>query len=847
MHSSDVDSTPPGTAGTDWARVQQWFHAALEHPTNQRDAFLSVALAGEPQLLAEVRSLLRAVDGGDDRFEVPLLDFSGRDLHLEEGSDVGTWTVRRKIGEGGMATVYEAIRRDVDMPKRAALKTVRVVSGISLRARFARERRILATLEHPNIAALLDGGTLSDGRPWFAMEYVEGQRIDHWCAMRKVDVRGRVRLLLQICRAVEAAHARLVVHRDIKPTNVLVTSDGTVKLLDFGIAKLLQDVERHETVTGGLMMTADYASPEHLRGDAVTTRSDIYSLGVVAFELLTGTRPFAMRGQGLRDMMRMADAAAPQLSQVVSELSATGAGLPAGDRLRATLRGDLDSIIAKALQKDQHVRYHTVTEFADDLVAWLESRPVSAHAPSTMYRLGRLVQRNMLMFGVLWVFGVVVATTAVVITAQARQTRIEEQRANERLNEVRTLVRTLVYDVNDRLAEVPGTTRLRADVVRTALQSLDRASSNVPRDPQLQRELAMAYQRAGDVLGNPTENNVGDADGALAAYRRGLAIAQEMVRQQPDDFNALWTKALTLEKIADVEGPTGNLGNALARQRESLALFNQLASLDTANIDRLRAVGISALKLGDLLGQSALTNTGDQSAAIRSYEESLARLDAAVSHGDTTWATRRHTAVVQERLGRLMQARKNFPAARRWLESSLAVRVALVRQSPQRAQAQRDLALAHYLLCGLHLEEGRVASAASECRRSLAIRESLLAADPENSTFMRDMGLMHRKLAKVALATGDTSAALQGFARSDAHYSRLLGNRAGAVDERRDFAHLLLEYAEVAALSALPTVRSEARVNYRRAVASMDSIGRVVPLTRSDSARIQRARALVLR
>lgn len=841
----DNEHASSPSTDSQWSRVQHWFHEALEQPTELRETFLRAALEKEPRLLGEVRSLLAALDAGEERFGAPLIDLTAvGETQLMPGSDIGMWTILRKIGEGGMATVYEAIRRDADMPKRAALKTVRAISSLNLRARFARERRILAALEHPNIAALLDGGTLPDGRPWLAMEYVEGQRIDQWCATRKLDVRARVRLLLQVCRAVDAAHQRSVVHRDLKPTNIFVTNDGTVKLLDFGIAKLAEDTDRTETVTGGLMMTADYASPEQLRGDPITVRSDIYSLGVVAFELLSGARPFAMRGQGLRDLMRLADTAAPRLTQVVSELSARDAGLPPGDKLRSTVRGDLESIVAKALQKDAGTRYASAREVADDLVAWLESRPVSAHAPSVRYRIGRLVQRNRRSIVATSALAVVSIVTALWIGWQEKRNRIEQERAASRLDEVRTLVRTLVYDVNDRLADMPGSTRLRANVVRTALQSLDRASSNAPRDPQLQRELAMAYQRAGDVLGNPTQNNLGDAAGALDAYRKGLDLTEQMLHDEPRSVGARWTKALALEKIADVEAPSGNVDAALAHQRQSLALFREIANEDSANPEFLRAVGISALKLGDLLGHPAFTNKGETDSAIVAYRVGAERLDAAARRGDTTFFVRRHQAVVQERLGRLMHERQDYANARTWLQRSLDLRLSLERESPRSVQARRDVAIAYYLLCGLHLDEGAMPFAIDRCNRSLEIRRVLLAEDPNNNVLVRGMGIMHRRLAAVHVAARDTAAALREFNDAIRYYRRYLDGRAGALNDRKDYAYLLLEHVEIAAPSAQARLRAEARVNYEAARASLDSIGAIVPLVQDDSLRLQRVASL---
>ena len=833
-------------SSSQWDRVKYWFNEALEQPAEARETFLSDHLRDLPEMATEVRSLLSALTDGDERFEPSRSRIGAAtppDGAVAIGVDIGVWHVLKRIGEGGMATVYEVVRRDLDMPKRAALKTVRGRSSDALRHRFTRERRILATLEHPNIAALLDGGTVGNGAPWFAMEFVEGERIDRWCAERQIDLKARVRLILQVCRAVQYAHNRLVVHRDLKPSNILVTTDGTVKLLDFGIAKLIATVELgEETATGALMLTTDYASPEQLRGDPVTTASDVYSLGVVLFELLSGMRPFAMRGQGLRELRRLADTEAPMLTAVVSELSAREAGFPDAERLRAAVHGDLEAIIAKALRKDVAERYSSAERLADDLVAWLESRPVSAQPDSLPYRMRRLARRYrraLVLGGGLTVAAIAVA---IVLTWQSRRTDQQQRLAGQRLAEVRSLAKTLVYDVNDRLADVPGATELRASVVRVALQSLDNASSDAPNDPTLMGELALAYQRAGDVLGNPTGPNLGDLPGAVTAYGRAVSIARALVAASPNDVNAMWTLALCTEKAADAEAPSGQVQLALEHQRESLSLFQMVARTDSTKTNYLRAVGVSALKLGDLLGHPAFTNTGDTGASLGAYREAMAQLDRATQLGDTSYFVRRHRAVAGERLGRLLQERKVFPEARQWVDASLALRRDLSKENPKSVQARRDLAIALYVSCGLSLAEQQPRIALTTCSESLAVRKTLLAEDEQNGALVRGMGIMHRRMGEVRAALGGTTSALAEYADAVSYYERFFGGRTGAVNDRRDLAYALLERADLAAAHGARSNLLLAQRSFRDALASFDSISTKMSLTGADSARIEQTR-----
>ncbi|MCC6245621.1 MAG: protein kinase [Gemmatimonadaceae bacterium] len=836
------------SAAEDWSEISRWFHDALAQPEAMRDAWITSQLADRPLLAAEVRSLLAALDDTDDRFEHgPLaIGDTASDSPLQSGQRIGVWTVRQRIGEGGMGTVYEAVRDDLDMPKRAALKTMRRVSNDALRRRFARERRILATLDHPNIAALLDGGTLSSGAPWFAMEFVDGLRIDRWCAQRALDVTARIRLMLQVCRAVQFAHQRLVVHRDLKPGNILVTEEGTVKLLDFGVAKLAASIaDGDETATGALMVTADYASPEQLRGDPVTTASDVYSLGVVVFELLTGARPFAMQGLGLRDMTRLTESEAPRLSAVVSSVSAAAAGFNDADRLRKELGGDLEAVVGKMLNKDVARRYASIDDVQRDLIAWLESRPVSAQLPTTAYKLRRLAARHArtLTYAALLLTGGGISLSGV--HWQTRQAARERARAAERLIEVRTLANTLVYDVNDKLAEVPGATELRASLVRTAVQSLDRASTDAPRDPALLRELAVAYQRAGDALGNPTQSNLGDLEGAMDAHTKAISIARTLVSNGPTDRNSLWVLALATEKAADVAAPLGKLDDALRYQRESLELFQRVARSDSGNVQYLRAVGISALKLGDLLGHPSFVNSGNTRAALSSYMDATRELDRAAAAGDTSSFVRRHQAIAQERLGRLHEELGNYPEARTALTQSLRARQQLMREAPRNVQARRDVAIAHYVLCGLALAERRPDQGLSDCEASLRIRTTLLSEDPTNGVLVRGMGIMHRRMGQLQAQRTDTAAALREYQRAVAFYEQYFGGKLGALNDRRDFAETLLERAELAAL--YQSARALALESFERARASYDSIATKMAVSPRDSARLTQVRVLIER
>src|SRR5882724_6730752 len=372
-----------------WQKIDQLLDEALELQPREHVAFLDVACVADTQLRQEVESLLA-------------------------GQALGPYRLLREIGRGGMGVVYLAARDDAQFQKQVAIKVVQAgPHNKDLLRRFRRERQILANLDHPNIARLLDGGRTEQGVPYFVMEYGEGSPMTEYCDERKLSITERLRLFRDVCDVVQYAHQNLVVHRDLKPSNILVTADGAVKLLDFGIAKLLEadpGSAISETTTGLPLMTPEYASPEQIRGEPVTTASDVYSLGIVLYELLTGHYPYRFKDRSLSEIMRVICEQEPEApSHAISRVetrsgdgttqatispetvSRTREGKP--DKLRARLRGDLNDIALMALRKDPHRRYRTVEQLSEDIRRHLEGRPVLARKATLAYRASKFIRR----------------------------------------------------------------------------------------------------------------------------------------------------------------------------------------------------------------------------------------------------------------------------------------------------------------------------------------------------------------------------------------------------------------------------------------------------------------------
>ena len=423
-------------APQDWASLRGLLDTALDLPAGERAGWLEGLEARHARLLPRLRALLaheetRSVDALLDTLpkvetgQFAPLPPAGIEGDRESPAQVGPYRLIRQIGDGGMAAVWLAERTDVLQSRQVALKLPHGAwRRAGLAERMAREREILATLEHPNIARLYDAGVADDGQPYLALEYVDGERIDAYCRTLALDVRRRLGLFVQVCKAVAYAHANLVVHRDLKPSNILVTATGQVRLLDFGIAKLLEHgVAQATELTreSGQALTPEYAAPEQILAQPVTTASDVYSLGVVLYELLTDQRPYKLRRESrglLEEAILQAQPSLP--SSVVSDV-----------KLRRQLRGDLDTIVLMALKKAPGERYGTVDALVDDIERHLANREVIARADTLTYRIGRFVARNRLAVSAATIVVLAVLCGAGLATWQARLAQAEQRRAEE--------------------------------------------------------------------------------------------------------------------------------------------------------------------------------------------------------------------------------------------------------------------------------------------------------------------------------------------------------------------------------------------------------------------------------
>ena len=476
-----------------WQQIEKIFYAAMELPREDREAFIRQACAGNEELLGELQALLEANRDAASFLDAPvnMPPHSGTfsptlvmphpeaktGAAMESGVRIGAYRLIREIGRGGMGAVWLAERADGQFYQQVAIKLLHAGSeNEEVIRRFRHERQILASLDHSNIARLLDGGTTEDGRPYFVMEYIEGLPIDQYCRQHQLSVDDRLRLFRTVCAAVHYAHQNLVIHRDLKPSNIAVTEDGTPKLLDFGIAKLIQpDLSRsYDTLTGVTPMTPAYASPEQVRGEKLTTASDVYSLGVVLYELLTGRSPYRLKAQSFGELMRAVVEQEPERpSTAITRADETPPTNPITfeptDKLRRRLSGDIDSIVLMALRKEAPLRYSSVEQFSEDLRRYLEGLPTMARRGTLGYRAMKYIRRNkvpvaaalLILFSLL---GGIAATMRQTLIARAAQRFAEGEQGRAEMQRLRAENALLTADERRQQAEAA---RNEADQQRT--------------------------------------------------------------------------------------------------------------------------------------------------------------------------------------------------------------------------------------------------------------------------------------------------------------------------------------------------------------------------------------------
>ena len=800
-------------------RADRLFDAALDLSAAERSALLERQCAGEPELKQLVERLLSHVETDDDLptgggLAGPLWD-DLRDNLSDESGPVGTvierYRVLREIGRGGMAVVYLAERADRQFDQQVALKLIkRGTDTDEVVRRFRQERQIMALARHPNIARLLDGGTTADGRPYFVMEHVDGQPIDRYCDRQRLTVRQRLELFLDVARAVAYAHRNLVVHRDIKPSNILVTEAGEVKLLDFGIAKLLRrslDFQDGVALTRSQMrfLTPAYASPEQVHGAPVTTASDIYQLGLLLYLLITGRSPYR-RGSSSssRELAQAITEEPPRRPSAAVGLAETPAAASerttaqaicfkrrtTSARLRRELAGDLDNIVLMTLRKEPERRYASTAQLIDDVERYLAGRPVSARRGSPLYRTGKFLRRHRVASTVAaaalaLVVGLVAFYTARLTAERNRANRSAEQasREAEAARRVSDFL-TGLFEVSD-----PGESRGNAITAREILdRGAERIGEELDGEPLMQARLMRTmgivyrslglYQPATRLLERTVELRREHLPQDHADTAVGMAELAILYRQlgRYGDAETLYRRALPiLEASEEPDAPLAEITNNLAELYRSQGRLAEAETLYKRSLELFEQQGAGDGTIAGVLNNLALLyRTAERPAdAEPLYRRALPLLEQTLGDDHP------HVAVAANNLALVYRDQQKYTEAEPLYRRALAILERVV--GPEHPQ----VAVALHNLADLHADRGELDDAEPLYRRSQAILEAALGPEHPNVATSLD-------------SQADLFAARGDLERAEALFQRVLSLREAALGaEHPQVAHTQAAYAEL--------------------------------------------------
>ncbi len=626
-------------------QVKKIFSEALELEKPTRLQYLDEVCGDDKDLRSEVASLLVSFEKSENFIEKPAFD--AKQILTEEPKTpqiIGNYKVIKEIGQGGMGVVYLAGREDEQFKKRVAIKLVkRGLDSEDVLRRFRNERQILASLHHPNIAQLLDGGTSEEGLPYFVMEYIEGLPLLQYCEETRLSTEERLDLFKTICSAVQHAHQNLVIHRDLKPNNILVTHEREVKLLDFGVAKFLNPElggDLNQTQTQFRVMTPEYASPEQIKGSHITTSSDIYSLGVILYELLTNERPFKFEGKSLEQILQAVTQTEPIApSSVVSRKLSTGENNQKSKiRNHKSLSGDLDNIVLMALRKEPSRRYKSVEQFAEDIQRHLKGLPVNARPNTFSYRAEKFIKRNWVasIGGGLLVLSLIGGT--IISAWQAREAARERDRAKNEQTKSENLSRFMSRILQAASPEQKGKDAKIIDVLNDAEQSIETEFANQP------EQKAQAYLNLGI-----TYSSIQEFEKAESLLKKSLEICENSLpaENQITSATLIWLGLNSISRLKYDEAEK-NLNRGI-----------EMESKLSPNGSRLLAFGLS-------LSGELLLSQSKQAEAEKPIEESVKLFEAVSSENDPDYAF-----AIGE-LGRI-QMYKSDPRAEGNLRKSISI------------------------------------------------------------------------------------------------------------------------------------------------------------------------------
>jgi serine/threonine protein kinase len=779
------------TSSDRWRRLEEVFQSALDIPQERRPAYLESVCGDDVELRQEIESLLARDDKASDAEEnlviAGIIEGAAASLFDDEtpadamvGAELGNYRIIREIGRGGMGAVYLAVRADQAFEKQVAIKLVkRGIDTDSVLQRFWYERRILAGLEHPYIARLIDGGTSPDGRPYFVMEYVDGRQLDAYVREEDLSIHDCCELFRKICEAVSYAHRNLIIHRDIKPGNILVTADGTPKLLDFGIARLLSVDPGQQTLTGpvnALPLTPEFASPEQARGEAVTTATDVYSLGATLCAVLPSDVP-----------------------------------VPA----------DLATIAGKALREESEQRYASVAELSDDLRRYLTGLPIMAREQTLAYQASKFVRRHRFGVTVFLAANLLIVAGVGGIVWESRKADVQRKEAEQRLSQAVAMAEQTLKDVNSSIASLPGTTQARRQMVHTTLDYLNTLSKDSGGDPRVLTALATAYVRVGEVLGNSDFPNLGDLPGALATYKRALGVIQPLLAKEPNSLriqmlaseahqgtcDILESQGQSADAETECQAAVDLASRALAQNpddpetqyrsidaqtvrgrmlytahpaetekdmRQQLPMAVRLAAADPENLDYQNKLS----EVESLLGTTA-NRLNRLPESLEHYRKAAEVRERIYHRNSRNTRIQRNLMIVYGHIGDVLGnpftgCLGDYRGALEYFEKAARIAEDMHRADPSDTRAAFDVAMIQTRLGATRQAAGDLKPASEDLDRAIVGFEALLAGSPGNAKYAHGVSLAYEYLGTTTWHLGDRGAALGWYRKSLAVNSKLM-------------------------------------------------------------------------
>ncbi|MFN2624008.1 MAG: protein kinase [Chthoniobacterales bacterium] len=757
-----------------WQQVKNTLASALERPDEKdRATFVATTCGDDTALRREVESLLAQPDGElESVAEVIGVARSGPSNPADAGRKIGNYELVREIGRGGMGTVWLARRADQQFEKLVAIKLLkRGTDTDEVLHRFHAERQILARLAHPNIAILFDAGTTDEGLPYFVMEYIEGTRVTEFVRERNLSVTDRIVLFRKVCAAVQFAHENLVVHRDLKPGNILVTPNGEPKLLDFGIAKLLSLEEGawEMTIAGRERLTPGYASPEQVRGEPVTTVSDVYSLGVLLYEVLAEqpAHRFGTSNPTQTEILRVVcnqDPVRPSAAAVRPEM-------------RRHLRGDLDTIVLRAMAKERARRYHGAGNLADDLRRYLESRPVRARPDTFTYRASKFLGRNKKSVAAAALIVIALLTGLVVATYEARIAKIERTKAERRFSEVRQIANSLMLELHNAIKNLPGALAARQLVTTRALEYLDGLAQEAGNDLSLKSELATAYGKIGLVTF--------DVRQAIESHRKAATLNEELVKAAPRNNAYREQLSESYARLSDVLKISGQSTPAIDYARKSLAISEALAAeqpRDNAARARL-ADGYLALGL-------ILLDSGDYQQALQNNLKAREIQERIVNFEPANREALRDLGGIYGALSNVYEETGDYSAASEYGTKETKIAEGFFKTDPSNARSRRDMWAAFFRNARLLAHSSKREDALENYRKAIELIESLAAADPNDVGHRRWLAVTYLDFADLLATINRNDEALANYSKAIAIAEQLVATDPVRVEAQRDLVRM---------------------------------------------------------